>query len=44
MSRSKRFIKDYWFILSMLTGIIAGCIVGAVWPEPPASSRSEPCL
>ena len=32
MSRSKRFIKDYWFILSMLTGIIAGCIVGAVWP------------
>ena len=32
MSRSKRFIKDYWFILSMLTGIIAGCIVGAIWP------------
>ena len=32
MSRSRRFIKDYWFILSMLTGIIAGCIVGAVWP------------
>lgn len=32
MSRSKRFIKDYWFILSMLTGIIAGCVVGAIWP------------
>ena len=32
MSRSRRFIKDYWFILSMLTGIIAGCIVGAIWP------------
>ena len=32
MSKSRRFLKDYWFILSMLTGIIAGCIVGAVWP------------
>ena len=32
MSRSRRFIKDYWFILSMLTGIIAGCVVGAIWP------------
>ena len=32
MSKSRRFLKDYWFILSMLTGIIAGCVVGAVWP------------
>ncbi len=28
----KKFLKSYWFILSMLTGIVAGCIVGAVWP------------
>lgn len=28
----KTFLKNYGFILCMLTGIIAGCIVGAVWP------------
>ena len=28
----KQFLKNYGFILCMLTGIIAGCIVGAVWP------------
>ena len=28
----KAFIKRYWFILSMLIAIIAGCITGAVWP------------
>ena len=28
----KKFLKNYWFILSMLIGIVAGCIVGAVWP------------
>ncbi len=28
----KKYLKSYWFILSMLVGIIAGCIVGAVWP------------
>jgi len=28
----KKFLKNYWFILSMLVGIVAGCIVGAVWP------------
>ena len=32
MSRSKSFLKNYWFILSMLVGIVAGCVVGAVWP------------
>ena len=32
MSRSKSFLKNYWFILSMLVGIAAGCVVGAVWP------------
>ncbi len=32
MSRSKRFFKNYWFLMSMLVGIVAGCIVGAVWP------------
>ncbi|MCI5772211.1 MAG: dicarboxylate/amino acid:cation symporter [Clostridiales bacterium] len=28
----KKFLKQYWFILSMLTAIVAGCAVGAVWP------------
>ena len=28
----KKFLKNYWFILSMLVAIVAGCIVGAVWP------------
>ena len=32
MSHSKSFLKKYWFILSMLVGIVAGCVVGAVWP------------
>lgn len=27
----KSFIKNYWFILSMLVSIIAGCITGALW-------------
>ncbi len=26
------FLKNYGFLLCMLTGIIAGCITGAVWP------------
>ena len=28
----KRFLKNYSFLLFMLIGIIAGCIVGALWP------------
>ena len=28
----KKFLKNYGFILFMLIGIVAGCIVGAVWP------------
>ncbi len=32
MSKFKQVLKNYWFIISMLIGIIAGCIVGAVWP------------
>ena len=28
----KDFLKKYWFILSMLVAIVAGCITGAVWP------------
>ena len=32
MSPARKFFKNYWFIISMLIGIIAGCIVGAVWP------------
>ena len=29
----KTFFKNNAFILLMLTGIVAGCIVGAVWPK-----------
>lgn len=29
----KSLLKNYGFIICMLAGIIAGCIVGAVWPE-----------
>ena len=29
----KKFLKNYGFILSMLIGIIGGCIVGAIWPQ-----------
>jgi Na+/H+-dicarboxylate symporter len=32
MSSFKTFLKNYWFILSMLIAIVAGCITGAVWP------------
>ncbi|MCD7807575.1 MAG: dicarboxylate/amino acid:cation symporter [Lachnospiraceae bacterium] len=28
----KKILKNYWFLISMLIGIVAGCIVGAVWP------------
>ena len=28
----KNFLKNYGFIICMLTGIVAGCITGAVWP------------
>ena len=28
----KKVLKNYGFIIMMLTGIVAGCIVGAVWP------------
>ena len=28
----KRFLKNYGFILCMLVGIVAGCVVGALWP------------
>lgn len=28
----KKFLKSYWFILSMLLAIVIGCVVGAVWP------------
>ena len=26
------FLKNYWFIICMLIGIVGGCIVGWVWP------------
>ena len=28
----KKFLKNYAFIIFMLIGIVAGCIVGALWP------------
>lgn len=28
----KQFLKNYWFLLTMLLGIVAGCAVGAAWP------------
>ena len=28
----KRFLKNYGFIICMLIGIVAGCVVGAIWP------------
>ena len=28
----KSLLKNYGFIICMLTGIIAGCIVGVIWP------------
>ena len=29
----KKFLKNYWFILCMLAGIVGGCLVGAFAPE-----------
>ena len=28
----KKILKNYGFIITMLVGIIAGCVVGALWP------------
>ena len=28
----KKILKNYGFIIMMLTGVIAGCIVGAIFP------------
>ena len=28
----KKFLKSYGFIVCMLIGIVAGCVVGALWP------------
>ena len=28
----KTFLKNYGFILAMLTGIVSGCVVGLLWP------------
>ena len=28
----KKFLKNYGFIITMLAGIVAGCVVGALWP------------
>ena len=29
----KKFLKNYWFIISMLVAIVAGCITGALWKD-----------
>ena len=29
----KNILKNYSFIISMLVGIVAGCIFGWVWPQ-----------
>ena len=29
----KKLLKNYGFIISMLAGIVGGCIVGLVWPQ-----------
>lgn len=31
--RMKKILKNYGFLICMLIGIVAGCIVGAVWPK-----------
>ena len=28
----KKFLKNYGFIITMLIGIVAGCVAGAIWP------------
>ena len=30
--QNKSFLKNYGFLICMIIGIVAGCIVGAVWP------------
>ena len=32
MAKQNSFFKNYGFLILMLVGIVAGCIVGAVWP------------
>ncbi len=27
-----KFLKNNWFIVCMLTGIVLGCVVGGIWP------------
>ena len=38
--KMKKFLKNYSFIICMLAGIVAGCIVGLVWPE--SAGKLEP--
>ena len=30
--KKSNFWKSYGFLILMLTGIVAGCVVGAIWP------------
>ena len=31
-----KFLKNNWFLLTMILGIVAGIIVGFAWPGAPA--------
>lgn len=32
MKATGKFFSKYWFLITMLIGIVAGCVTGAVWP------------
>lgn len=32
MKATGKFFSKYWFLITMLIGIIAGCVTGAAWP------------
>ena len=40
MNKSESFFKRYWFIISMLVGIVAGCVIGLLFPQ--AAPALEP--
>ena len=33
VQKMKSFFKNNWFLCTMILGIVAGCIVGFVWPN-----------
>ena len=32
ITQKNSFLKNYGFLICMIIGIVAGCIVGATWP------------